>query len=183
MVLAVKVCCDVNAPVDVMWDTLRDVKNQPNYLSRIIKVEFKKRSKNKGLVDVPPDDFVYEEGSLWIEESLFEGKPYQSIESITSLRKPKAGNENPSVQISSQFLDKKLSRAVHIGTYTIEATEDKKKCRLHGSMGFLPGGCWAAFDMWRRRTQIRNFAQCFFQEQVNEFGAEAERRYANPTAK
>ncbi|CAB9521017.1 unknown protein [Seminavis robusta] len=180
MSLTVKVSCDVNAPMEVLWETLCDVKNRPTFVSRVTKVEFKKRSKNHGLVTIHPEEFVHQEGSLWVVESLFQGKTFRSIDSITSMRKPNTSDNDKtaSVQISSQFLDKRFStrnRAVHIGTFTIEALNEKR-CRLHGSLGFLPGGCWGALDLWMRKRQIQKLAPLWMREYLTEFATEAEKR-------
>ena len=186
--LAVSATSDVVAPLEVAWATIQDVSSQPQFRKETNSIDFLFKQRDGTLKNISEERFVFEEGALWRENTTFEGDIYESLNSITSIKEVNSEDGkialSRSVQIATQFTNRRKHKTTtHTATYSVlnnlldKGDDQQKTCRLQVSMAYLPDGFWSQVDMRRRGKKLEVFAQCIFQKRLDEFAAEAERRY------
>lgn len=182
--LAITATSEVAAPLEVAWATLQDVSSHPQFRKETNSIDFLLKQRDGTLKELPRGRFAFEEGAMWRENTSFHGDIYDSLNSITSIREVNSEDgKQPlsrTVQIATHFINKRKHRTTtHTATYSvIHLEEDNTTCRLQVSMAHLPDGFWDQLDMRRRGETLEAFARCVFQKRIDEFAAEAERRYS-----
>lgn len=169
----------INAPLEAVWDTLTDVPTYASFLGNVQKIELLCRKGGK-LKEIAEEDFEFKEGGVWRETALFDGQTYVTVESVTSIKELK--DENGMV-ISRTYsghaaFTKNIvhEKTAHTATYTV-IRKSEKTCQIKASMAFFASGCFGVLDVWRRGQGVQVWAEGMFQGHLNEYAAEAERRY------
>lgn len=181
--LALSASADVDAPIEVCWETRQDVPHEPSFISQVDQIDLLQK-KGGQLKPLPESQFEYKEGALWRTSGLFGETNYECIDSVTSLTIVRdTDNDNElikvTVRVNSQFThNKEHKESTHTATYIITRI-DANRCQIQSTMAFLPVSCLGIFNLNRLGKQARDFAQCAFQQLTNEIAREAERRHQN----
>ena len=177
---------EVNAPLEIVWEVITDVPSQPKFFEHVHEIELLSKIKRKGglIKHLDAADFEFKEGASWQQTASFNGKTYVSIVSVTAVQEVRGNNDDDddderiiskTSQINSQFLSQVHPNTTHTATCTVQRLSDTT-CQLIGSMAILPNGCRGNLDVWLIGPAFQKLMRAYFQQQIQEFAVEAERR-------